>query len=141
MDQLTKNLNNLENRIIKHIYDKYILNKNDISINTFKNNIYDKKRSLYIINNREELIEDIKNINIATLEYNKNPDKYNQNNFISLPDSQRCNYIRETKHRYYRCKNKQHNYNHMCHLHYNMNNIYLDNYNKIILNLTKDLSL
>lgn len=161
MDNLAKQMNQLENNIIRYIYIKYIQPKsiqeqtNDEEKQTqsnpkrkyrknnkiqdkyryilFKKNILTQKRSCAVISQEEILQEDIHTMNIADKAYERNPKEFKLGNFDIPPDVLRCSFIRKNHHRYIRCKNPiSCDDSDVCKKHEECENIYLDIYNNLL---------
>ena len=95
--------------------------------------IFDFERHSFRILQEDVLKEDLKNMAIADKAYELNPKNFNPSEYDSLPDVLRCSFIRKSKHRYYRCRNKVINDDSdICKKHENSENIYIDRYNELI---------
>ena len=120
--------------------DKYIKIYKKTLYKKYLQTIFDFKRKTGRILQNDILKIDLHNIDIATKAYEHSPKTFNPNDYESLPDTLRCTFIRKSKHRYYRCKNKIINDdNDICKLHDNIDNIYFDKYNEICTKLQQPL--
>jgi len=138
---LLKSFNNLDNNIVKYIYIKYIMNKNEI-YNTEKykiylNIIFSIERPA-IITQKESLEINLQNMEIANKAYDINPANFKIRDYDSLPDIKKCSFIRKHKNKYKRCENGILNVDSdMCYKHINSINMYWDRYCKVFEEFVK----
>ncbi len=160
MDELSKNIQDIENNISRYIYKKYIVKQQHIIDNNYKiylQKIFDVKRIKFRICQQDIIKEDLKRMSISDIAYNFNPTNFKPKDYDILPNILRCTYIRKHKNKYYRCLNKHiqinntpvkndtldetlddNEYNEdedddkLCAIHDNFYNIYLDKYITLI---------
>ena len=122
IEDLSRELNKLDNYVITYIYRKYIKKtdnklKEDSEYKLYKDNLVNKSRK-NIINQDESLKEELEN--------------------MGMEDTERCSYIRKYKNKLIRCKhfimNKDED---VCRRHLTTPNIYWDNYNKLLESIKK----
>ena len=95
--------------------------------------IFNFERHSFRILQDDVLKEDLKKMEIADKAYELNSKNFNPMEYGSLPDVLRCSYIRKSKHRYYRCKNRViDDDSDICKKHENSENIYIDRYNELL---------
>jgi hypothetical protein len=130
------NVKELTNEDKSIILDNQIKIQDTINIKLYKlylQKIFDLERHSFRILQDDVLKDDLKNMAIADKAYNINPKNFIPKDYNSLPDVLRCTYIRQHKHRYYRCQNKIINDdNDICKKHENCENIYIDKYNELL---------
>ena len=109
MDELSKNIQDIENNISRYIYKKYIVKQQHIIDNHYKiylQKIFDVKRIKFRICQQDIIKEDLKRMSISDIAYNFNPTNFKPKDYDILPNILRCTYIRKHKNKYYRCLNK-----------------------------------
>ena len=91
-----------------------------------------------IISQKESLEKELQTVVLADEEYDKDPKKFIKIKNNSLPNIQRCSFIRKHKNKYKRCANRIVNDDSdMCYKHLESPNIYWDRWCKIIDEIKK----
>ena len=87
MDELTKNIQNIENNISRYIYKKYIVKQHNIIDNNYKiylQKIFDVKRIKFRICQQDIIKEDLKRMSISDIAYNFNPTNFKPKDYDIL---------------------------------------------------------
>ena len=150
MDIVVKNIKSIENSVSKYIFNKYIYHissnddineKDDINkaYKHFQNRIFYRGCKFARLDQNNELLNDLKNMNIADEAYKKlnyNRKLFKIKDYNILPDILRCSYIRKHHHKLHRCCNIiMNDDSDVCAVHEFSENIYFDKYNDLIENL------
>ena len=141
LSRLLKSFNKLDNCVVKYIYEKYIRDIKNSTINqveehkkykTYINTIFSIERPR-LITQKDSLETDLNNMEIADEEYDKDPSKFKAQQYDSLPDIKRCSFIRKHKNKYKRCANGILNDDSdMCYKHIESKNMYWDKWCEVL---------
>ncbi len=131
MDQITKDLRQLENRITRYVFKNFIKpNHATLTYLEFLKSISQSLRNP-TPSQKDIIIDTLYDLKLAEeISMNSDTEKEinDEDNIAELLDEQRCNFIYLKKNKMYRCRNKQTEYSDCCYLHEDEKNVLLDSY-------------